>query len=105
MPRRPAGDFVSPVDGLILGCLLGSLILTATVQLPAGWTGRGEPILRLLVAALLAGIGLGVFATQIVRGAGRTLGMRLLAPLAVCTLLVWIVIAVRLARWAGGSGP
>ena len=101
MARTPAAHQVSSVDGIILGGLLGSLILVATIQLPAEWTGHTGPILRLLVAALLAGTGLGVFATRLVRGAGRTLGMRLLTPLAVATLVVWILIAGRLVRGNG----
>src|SRR5215475_4811359 len=93
MSRRPSTPDVSPVDGIILGCLLGSLVLAATIQLPAD---RAGPNLRIFVAAVLACTGLGVFATRIVRGAGWTVGMRLLAPLAVATLVVWIVIALRL---------
>jgi hypothetical protein len=102
MARPPSAHHVSPVDGIILGCLLGSLILAATTQLPAGGTGPGGPTLRLLVAALLAGTGLAVFASRLVRRAGRTLGMRLLTPLAFCTVVVWIVIALRLVH---GGGP
>jgi hypothetical protein len=101
MSRRPSAHAVSLVDGLILGCLLGSLILAATIQLPAGGPGHGGPILRFLVTALLAGTGLGVFVVRLARGSGHTLGMRLLAPLAVGTLIVWIVIVVRLVRWGG----
>jgi hypothetical protein len=87
------------MDGLILSCLLGSLILAATIQLPAG--GRSGANLRIVVAAVLAGTGLGVFAIRIVRGTGRTIWMRLLAPLAIGTLAVWIVIVVRLLRGSG----
>src|SRR5262245_27464172 len=100
MSRRPFDHDVSPVDGIILGGLLGSLVLAATIQLSAD---GARPHLRIFVAAALAGTGLGVFATRIVRGAGGTVGMRLLGPPAVATLVVWIVIAVRLVH--GGGTP
>ena len=101
MTRRPSARDVSLVDGIILGCLLGSLILVATIQSSTNGIGRGGPMLRILVAAALAGMGLSVFVRRLVQGTGWTLGMRLLAPLAVATLIAWIVIAVRLVRWGG----
>jgi hypothetical protein len=103
MTRRPSVRDVSPVDGIILGCLLGSLILVATIQFSTNGIGRGGPMLRILVAAALAGMGLSVFVRRLVQGTGWTLGMRLLAPLAVSTLVVWIVIALRVVH--GGGTP
>jgi hypothetical protein len=91
---------LSPIDGIVLGGLLGSLILLATIQLPSD--GGGRPPLRILVAAGLASAGLSVFAAQIIRS-GWTTGLRLLTPLAVGTLVVWIVIAVHLVH--GGGAP
>jgi hypothetical protein len=87
-------------SGKTLLAIASILILAATIQLPVG--GRSGATLWIVVAAGLAGTGLGVFATRIVRGTGRTIWMRLLAPLAIGTLAVWIVIVVRLLH---GSGP
>ena len=103
-PSRPPR--LGPVDLVVLVLLLGALVVAATIEHPRTDEIQIGPfhLPRLLLCQVLAGVGLLVFTGQLIRRPPGSLGVWVLLPLAVGTLLVQIVVYLRVSV-LGRGGP